>query len=273
MKTAKEKKEVLIEHKVISKDDILSLIRLLHTQADKILQKSKDQKRADLIMNGWNISDIKDMDIDTSRSRLEFTATDHTKFTGTFEQIAEIDKYLGTSRVIEINIYFSERVLDTLILLRIKHSDTVPTYLLVEGHDQLWVAETLRQTENFFSKCADQTIYFKKYGILIVLLTILILNFFLNNTIEIIARRMHIFPKYAMQTLTADWRFYVILLSMITISPALLLYGWLRRLWPRIELQTGSDFSQIERNKNNKLRLIIITLLVPAIITYLMTLL
>jgi hypothetical protein len=80
---------------------------------------------------------------------------------------------------------------------------------------------------------------------------------------------VHLLPKYAMLTLTKDWRFYIILLSLITISPALLIYRMLRKLWPGIEIQTGNDLEQIEIEKRTKVWLIILTILIPTLLSFL----
>jgi hypothetical protein len=90
---------------------------------------------------------------------------------------------------------------------------------------------------------------------------------------EIIAQMMHLFSKYAIESLTSDWRFFVFILSFITVSPAILVYKRLRKLWPGIEIQTGKDFRLIEKDKRRKLLIIVSILILPAIISYLLLLL
>jgi hypothetical protein len=273
MKTETEKKELLIDNKIISKDDIAALIKLLIIHSGVILEKSKDVRRKDLIQKEWKEAIINEGDVDTSHSRLEFTSSDHIKYTGTFEESAALNDIPDKKIITEINLYFTEQVLTSSVLIRIKNSDISPLYVKVESQDGNWVKETVKSLEDFFSKCRSQSAIVKKSGTLIVLLTVVILNFTLNNVMEIIAQMMHLFSKYAIESLTSDWRFFVFILSFITVSPAILVYKRLRKLWPGIEIQTGKDFRLIEKDKRRKLLIIVSILILPAIISYLLLLL
>lgn len=273
MNTDTEKRDLLIDNKIFNKDDIISLIKLLISNSGEIIDKSKELRRKDLIQKEWKETNIKESDLDTSHSRIEFTYTDHTKYTGTFEDSGEVKGILENKIITEINLYFTEQVLCSSILIRIKNSDISPVYVKVEGQDNFWVIKTLKTLEDFFSKCRSQSAIVKKSGILIVLLTTVILNFFLNNTLTFIAQMMHLFSKYAIETLTDDWRFFVIILSLITVSPSVLIYRRLRKLWPGIEIQTGKDYRLIEKDKLSKLLLIASIIIIPAIISYLLLLL
>jgi hypothetical protein len=273
MKTETGKKELLIDNKIISKDDIVALIKLLVKHSGVILEKSKDVRRKDLIQKELKEAFINEIDVDTSHSRVEFTSSDHVKYTGTFEESTELNDILDKKIITEINLYFTEQVLTSSVLIRIKNSDISPVYTKVESQDSNWVNETVKSLEDFFSHCRSQSVIVKKSGALIVFLTVVILNFFLNNTMEIIAQMMHLFSKYAIVSLTSDWRFFVIILSFITVSPAILIYKRLRKLWPGIEIQTGKDFRLIEKDKRRKLLIIVSILILPAIISYLLLLL
>jgi hypothetical protein len=273
MKIKTEKKELLIDNKIFTRDDILSLIKILIVHTREILQKSKEARRQDLIQKELKEDFIKEVDVDTSHSRVEFTTSDHVKHTGTFEDAAELSDILDKQIITEINLYFTEQMLTSSVLIRIKNSDISPAYAKVEGQDGIWVNETIKTIEDFFNHCRSQSAIVKKSATLIVLLTIVMLNFFLNNTLELIAQMMHIFSKYAIESLTSDWRFFIIILSVITVSPAVLVYRRLRKIWPGIEIQTGKDFELIEKDKRRKLLLIASIIILPAIISYLLLLL
>jgi hypothetical protein len=273
MKTKSDKNELLIDNKIFAKDDILSLIKLLIKHSGEILNKSKEVRRREFIQKEWKEASIKEGDVDTSQSRLEFTSSDHIKYTGTFEETGELIDILDKKIITEINLYFTEQVLCSSILIRIKNSDVSPVYAKVVGQDSDWVNETVKAMEDFFSHCRSQSSIVKRSGTVIVILTIVILNFFLNNSLELIASMMHLFSKYAIESLTSDWRFFVLLLSLITVSPSLLIYKRLRKLWPGVEIQTGKDFRLIEKDKRKKLLTIASILIIPAIISYLLLLL
>jgi len=273
MMELKEKKELIIENKIINANDLISLINNLHKLSNEILEVANETGDNNLVHNSSEKPLIKDNETNKGHSRLEFTSTDHSKFTGSFEDTGEINIFLETRKIIEINIYFIEPILNSSFLIRIKNSDSSPVYVKVEGQNKIWVNKAISKIDDFFSGCKNQSGFAKKYGIFVILISILLFNFFLNNSMEIVARRMHIFQKYAMQSLSGDWRFYIILLSLITISPSLLLYKRLREIFPGIEIQTGKNFGEIEKAKRNKVRIVALIILIPALITYLLTIL
>lgn len=64
----------------------------------------------------------------------------------------------------------------------------------------------------------------------------------------------------------------IIIMSFITATPAVYLYGWLRNLFPGIEIQTRKDVQQAERDKRIKLWIIGSIILIPTIISFLLRL-
>ena len=275
MDNSKAKKELLIDNKIFTKDDTISLIKLFIKSSDEILEKSKDNYRKELIEKGYVESGIRKSDIDRGHSKLEFTDSDHSKYTSSFEEISETINILSNMRIIEINLYFSEQVFNTRFLINLKHSDShsTPGYAIVEGEDCDWVIATTKIVRDFFSTCRNQSTFVKEHKLYIVPATILLLNFFLNNSIGLIAQKMHLFPKFAMMTLSKDWMFFTVILSLITLSPAFLIYQRLIKIWPRIEIQTGKDFQQIQTGKRYKVLLLTSIILIPTLISFLLRLL
>jgi len=275
MENIKGKRELLIDNKIITKDDAISLIKTFIKCSEEILDKSKDNYRKELIEKGYEESGIRKRDIDRGYSKLEFTDSNHSKYTTRFEEITETTEILSNRKIIEINLFFSEQAFNSRFKINIKHSasHSAPGYAIAEGEDIEWVNGTIKIVRDFFSSCRSQSTFIKDNKLSIIPATVLILNFFLNNSIGLIALKMHLFQRFAMMSLSKDWMFFTIILSLITLSPAFLIYQSLLKIWPRIEIQTGKDFREIQREKRNKVLLLTSIIMVPIVISFLLRLL
>lgn len=266
MERTKAKKEFLIDYKIFTRDNSISLIKIFINTSMVILEKSKDN---------YEESVIRKSDVDRGYSKLEFTDSHHSKYTTRFEEITETIDILSNRKIIEITLFFSEQVFNSRFKINIKHSDShsTPGYAIVEGEDSEWVYNTMKIVKDFLSTCRSQSTFVQENKVYIVPATVLILNFFLNNSIGLIAQKMHLFPKFAMMSLSKDWMFFTIILSLITLSPAFLIYQRLLKIWPRIEIQTAKDDRQIQREKRNKVLLLTSIIIVPTIISFLLRML
>lgn len=275
MERTKAKKEFLIDYKIFTRDNSISLIKIFINTSMVILEKSKDNYRKELIEKGYEESVIRKSDVDRGYSKLEFTDSHHSKYTTRFEEITETIDILSNRKIIEITLFFSEQVFNSRFKINIKHSDShsTPGYAIVEGEDSEWVYNTMKIVKDFLSTCRSQSTFVQENKVYIVPATVLILNFFLNNSIGLIAQKMHLFPKFAMMSLSKDWMFFTIILSLITLSPAFLIYQRLLKIWPRIEIQTAKDDRQIQREKRNKVLLLTSIVIVPTIISFLLRML
>jgi hypothetical protein len=273
MKELKEKRELLIDNKILTKNDVISLTKLFIKLSKEILDKSKEIRREELIHKGCKESSIEERDINNSNSSLEFTSSDNSTYYGSLDQILDEDAIFSNKKITEINLYFTEYVLDSQFKIRIKHSDSSSSYVSVEGQDRAWVNETIRLVEDYLSNCRNQATFVKKFQILIIAFTILILVVFLLNLIELFIKTQLIFPKIVANLFSKNLIFYIIVLSLITATPSIFIYEWLEKLFPRIEIQTGKDFQQAEKEKRAKLWIIASLVIIPTIISLLLRLL
>jgi hypothetical protein len=244
MKEIIEKREISIDNKIFTKDDVMSLIKLFNKLSNEILDKSKEIKRKELIQEGWKESNI------TERY---------------------IDKIVG------ISLYFTEHAFDSIFIIRIEQSISdfhlSSNYAEVEGQDKIWVNGTFKIVKDFLSNCRNQSMFVKKFQYLIMAFTVLILILFIRNLIEIFIKTKLIFPKIMGNLFTKDWIYFIIVSFLITLAPAVFIYNWLVKLFPRIEIQTGKDFQQIGKEKRIKLWLIVSLIIIPTIISFLLLLL
>jgi hypothetical protein len=267
------KKEAWIENKILTKDDVISLCRLFIKLSNEISDKAKEIKRKQLIQKAFSADTIEEIIKDSGHSDIEITASDNSKFTGSFDQISGDEEFFVNKKITEILLVFYENVLEIKLAVNLKHSHSAKGYILVRGLDGIWVNETIGLVEKFFSNCRNQSTSLKKYKILIITSIILTLNFFLINLIEIFIRTKVIFPKLMDKVFSDDLIFVIIIISFITVTPAVYFYGWLKNLFPGIEIQTRKDFQQAEKEKRMKLWIIGSIIIIPTIISFIIRLL
>ncbi|MGC1390146.1 MAG: hypothetical protein WA816_03855 [Bacteroidales bacterium] len=277
MEKIKEKREFSIDNKIFTREDVLELIKLFGIFSNEILKKSKEIKLRDLIQEGWKETDITERDLDTSYSNLEFTFYGNSTYSGTLVDISDDIFIPADKKIVEINFCFSERQLDSNFRIKIGHSDSdsyaSSSYVSVEGQDRIWVNETIKRVVDFILNCKNQSVFAKKFQILIIVSTILTLNFFLLNLIKLFIKINHLFPKIVNNWFTRYLILFAIVSTLITAMPAVFISGWFKKLFPRIEIQTGKDFQQIKNEKRKKCLIIISIIIIPTIISFLLRLL
>jgi len=271
----KEKREFIIKNKIFTKNDITSLINLFIKLSNDTLDKSKEITRNDLIHEGWQEQNIKEQYIDTSQSSLEFTYSDNSIYNGKIEEFVESDAIPANKKIVEIDLYFKENVFNSRFIIKIRHSHPYSTssYVIVEGEDRTWVNGTIGFIEEFLSTCRNQSSFVKKLRILIIASTDLILMLFLINLIKLFIKTKVIFPKIVGNIFTNELIFFIVLLSLISVTPAIYIYERLKKLYPGIEIQTRKDFNLAEKEKRFKLWVIISLIIIPTIISFLLHLL
>ena len=271
----KEKREFIIKNKIFTKNDITSLIKLFTKLSNEILDKSKEIKRKDLIREGWQEQNIKEQYIDTSQSSLEFTYSDNFIYNGKIEEFVESDAIPANKKIVEIDLYFKENVFNSRFIIKIRHSHPYSTssYVIVEGEDRTWVNGTIGFIEEFLSTCRNQSSFVKKQRILIIASADLILMLFLINLIKLFIKTKVIFPKIVGNIFTNELIFFIVLLSLISVTRAIYIYERLKKLYPGIEIQTRKDFNLAEKEKRFKLWVIISLIIIPTIISFLLHLL
>ena len=270
MKNPVEKREVSIDNKIFTKKDIISLVQLFIKLSNDILDKSKEIKHKELIQEGWPETNISEKYINTSHSGIEFTSSDKSKYSFSFNEISEAKDILDNKQIIEIELYFNENVLDSKIVLKLRHSDTFSgsSYALVEGEDSDWVNGTIRLLKNFLVTCRNQSTFVEKNKILIFGVTIMLLILFLHNLIVFFIRTKVIFPKIVGNMFSENIIYVIMVLALISATPVVLIYKWLLKLFPGIEIQTGLNYDHAKKERRNKLFLLAILIIVPAILSF-----
>jgi len=99
MNSLVEKREVRIDNKILTKDDVISLVRLFGKLSNEILDKAKEIKRKQLIQKEFSADTVEEIVNNLGHSDIEFTASDNSKFTGSFDQISEDDVVLRHLRL------------------------------------------------------------------------------------------------------------------------------------------------------------------------------
>jgi len=272
MKELKDKRELLIDNKIFSKSDLLSMIKIFINQSNDILDKSKKIKRQNLIQEGWQEKNNTDQHSDTSHSGIEFTTADKIKYSFSLKEISEATKILDTKQIVEVELYFIENVLNSKFQIKLRHAGAFSgsSYALVEGEDNDWITDTIKLLKNFLLTCKDQSSFIKKNKILIIGVTILFIIVFLHNVIVFFIRTRVIFPKIVGNMFSESIIYVIMVLILVSATPTVLIYRWLNKLFPEIEIQTGVNCDQAKNERRNKLLLLIVFILIPTILSFLL---
>jgi len=62
--------------------------------------------------------------------------------------------------------------------------------------------------------------------------------------------------------------YVIMVLALISATPAVLIYKWLLKLFPGIEIQTGLNYDHAKKERRNKLLLLAILIIVPTILSF-----
>jgi hypothetical protein len=268
------KKELSIDNKIFTKDEVLSFIKLFVKQSSDVLNESKEKKRQELIGEGWPESNITEKHLNTCHAGFDLTSSDNDKFSYKFEQIEDAAQILNTRKIIEVEMYFSENVLNSKLLVKLRHSNksSGSSYALAESDNSEWVKITGRSLETFINSCRDQTSFFKKYKTVIISITTLILVFFLYNLIDFFIRTKVMFPKIAGSMFRESFLYVIVTLGLISATPAILTFRWINNLFPGVEIQTGTNIQETNNRRRTKILLMASLVIIPAILSYLLRL-
>jgi hypothetical protein len=274
MENIKEIKEISIDNKIFTKDDILDLILLFVKQSTAILEKSKEIRSKELIQEGRKESTVKERETDLSNSKLVFTASDNSIHSCTPEEILKEDGILENIAVVEMNFYFFEHVFDSQFVFRIKYTDSdsysSSSYFSVEGQDKNWVNETTRLVQEFLSGCRSQSRFFNKFQTPVLVTTIFLIDFFLYNLIKLFIRTNLSFPRMIDNMFTRHMISFIIVSSLIAATPSVFIKEWLKKIFPRIEIQTGKTIQQVKNEKRKKILMIAAEILILSVVAYLL---
>ena len=277
MDTIKEKSEFSIDNKIFTRKDILNLIKLFMKQSIAILDKSKAIRQKNYIQEGWKESSVNQRDTNLSYSRLIFTSSDNSIYSCTPEEVLAETDIFDNKVIVEINFYFFEHVSESQFLFRIKHSDSdsnsSSSFVSVEGQDKNWVNETTRLVQEFLSGCQSQSLFVRKSQTPILVIIIFMIDFFLYNVIELFIRTNLSFPRMIDNMFTRHMISFIIVSSLVAVSPGIIITEWLKKIFPGIEIQTGKTLQLLKKEKQKKLLLIVAGILIPGIIVYLLRIL
>jgi hypothetical protein len=271
MKELKVKRELRIENKIFTIANLTDLIRLFIKHSIELENKSAELKRRELVRKGLPESVISEGYLNSGHSDIALVSEDNSKFNFSSGEVEEAIGILKSKRIKEIELIFIEKTSETRFAVKLRQSGSFSDqgYVLLESDDVDWMNACIKGMEEFLFRCKNQTVFIKKNKILIIVLIIAILSFFLLNLIEFFIKTEVSFPKIVGNIFRDDLIYYIILFVMVTATPSVLIYRWLRKLFPSIEIQTGPQSGKVQKEKRNKLLLIVLILIISVMISIL----
>jgi hypothetical protein len=266
MKELKEKRELLIDDKIFTIEDVVSLIKLAVKASEAIQAKSSGLMQPDFngaSLQGTN-TNVKYPE--TSHSCIELTCSDNSKLSFSFGEIKEAADLLSKERIEVIDLFFNENIYYSKFKLKLRTHGS--SYFRVEGSDSEWVNSTIKSIDNFIESCRTQSLFVKKFRLPVILAIILILTLFQLNMIQLFIKTQVSFPKIVGSMFREDLGYYLVFMILIAAAPAVFIYRWLRNLFPGIEIQTGEDFQIDLRKRRLKLLLFASVIIISIILSF-----
>jgi hypothetical protein len=265
MKESKDKRDLIIDDKIFTKDDVISLIKLAIKASDEIQKKANDPSQPN-ILSGSNLKYS-----DTSHTCIELTTSDNKKTSFGFDELDGANEFLNNNIIDEVELFFNENILYSKFVLKLRTHGS--SYFRVEGTDRDWINQTIKSAKEFLATCRPQVLFVKNYRIQIIAGIILFFTIFLLNFIQLFIKTQVSFPKIVSSMFHEDLGYYIFFMILISAAPAVFIYRWLRNLFPGIEFQTGVNYRSALLKRRLRLLLIASIIIVPAILTILLRML
>lgn len=268
----REKRELQIENKIFTITNLADLIRLFVNQSNEIGNISREIKRQELVRKGLPELIISEGYIISGHVDIVLISSDNSKYNFSSEEFEEAIEILNSKKITGVELNFSEKISETRFVIKLSQSDSLSDsgYVFLEGKDKSWINVSMKRVEDFLISCKNQSVFIRKFKIPLIIGIIAILSFFLLNLIEFFIKTEVSFPKLVGNIFRDDLIYYIILFVMVTATPSVLIYRWLRKLYPVIELQTGPDSGKLLRERRNKLIIMTLAIIVPVVISVLL---
>lgn len=177
-------------------------------------------------------------------TRFSIEAADKTKYQSSLTDIFDKDGILDKKQILGVSASINEFNSDFSITLEINASDYSPSKIMVSGDNPVLVNGTIKALENTISDCEKQFRFFSTYytplafllGAMVIYLVLFLTAKFQQST-GIILNITNNDSKLSVVG------FYTVIIGFAYL-PGSELVRYLERLWPSVELRTGSDYNQ-----------------------------
>lgn len=208
----------------------------------------------------------------TSRS-IKITAFDGSIYEGESKEILANGGILDSKQIMSVRFYFRDNNHNVNLSISLAHDSDFWNEVSVTGTDSLWVNGVIQKIENFLDSLEAQSTWAKKYSLTIKLIFAVCIayvssNLFLRLSLFLTAHYPPDPNSAKISIQFAKWLLFFVMLGA-GLFPGHLLTGKITKLWPNVELQTGYDYHQIEKQRRNRVWLIFTIVIIPTALTIL----
>lgn len=275
-----ETRTLKISDRIIKSQDIRRLFSDLENEfnrLDKITEADLDRILVDKKYNKYTeaekVQEKKYLKQYISKS-LKIKACDGSVYVGQSEEILASGGILDTKQISTIDFNFLDNNHKSSLSINLRHTTSDNwNEVTVQGIDSLWVNGIIQKIENFLDSIERQTTWFKNYSLLIaIFITVCIALVTSALILNFLILLNQIFPsesdsiKISIQSIRVMTFFMMLGISSY---PAIKIFEKIKELWPTVELQTGQDYLQVNKQKRNKIWLIFSLIIIPTVLTIL----
>jgi hypothetical protein len=273
-----ETRTLKISNRIITSQDIRRLFTDLENEInrlDAITNEQLDRKLSEEKYNKYS-----DQEKEREKrylknwisKKLKVKATDNSIYEGHSNEILAPGGILDSKQISSIDFDFTDRNHNASIAINLRHTNSDSwNEVRVQGTDSLWVNGIIQKIENFLESLEPQPTWARKYSF--------VLTIFFDICIAIVASAILMkvilflgkhFPLDSnSQKLSLGFSRATIFIMMLGVFsyPASALTDRIKGLWPLVELQTGRDHNQAEKQKRKTVGLVFTLIILPTIFT------
>jgi hypothetical protein len=269
-----------ISNKIIKSHDIRRLFDDLETEFNRLDTITDEQ-----IIQRLNSQEFKEYSEEQKEKQKSFLklpiirnfvikAKDGSIYESESNEILKSGSILDTKQISSLSFNFNDYNHNASLSMNLRHTNFNDyNDITVKGTDSLWVNGIIQKIENFLESLENQSIWSKKYNILLIIFFDICIAFvFAEVLLKFIIFMNSLQPVNPnSEKATIQFIFIMSFIPMLGVAfyPARLLQDKLNELWPNIELQMGMDYNQLERKRRNKVWLLFTLVILPTALTLL----
>lgn len=275
-----ETRTLKISNRIIKSQDIRRLFTDLENEINRLDGITNDEIERMLSDEKYKTYDQKEKEREKRllkkwiSKKLKIKAVDNSVYEGHSNEILANGGILDSKQISSIDFDFTDSNHNLSIAISLHHSNSnLWNEVRVQGTDSIWVNGIIQKIENFLDSLEPQSTWARRYSPFLTMFFDICISIVASTVLlKIILLLGKYFPSDPnspkLSINTARAMIFIMMLGM-SLYPASTLTDKIKGLWPIVELQTGQDHNQTEKQKRKSVWLIFTLVILPTILTIL----
>ena len=193
---------------------------------------------------------------------LQIRCSDGTRYEGDDDELLRDGSIIDLKKVETVNFRYSNS--DRSINVSLTHGETLfSNSLSITGNDHNWLSGTFSKMEDIFNAAKPQDHWFLKYKELLSIVATVIFGFTIFEIVHFTIGNHEDVITYIKNSSFSSFLLVMGLAVFFGYILSTFLIQWLSELWPRIEFAFGPAHLQYEKERRNRLGILLTALIIP----------